>query len=225
MKTLAKMLLVLLLALGCDSGDGEDESLGPDDPVDVTKKEEPTTVECTKHSVCEYGELCIAKSCQVPEGSPAATAYDFTRVDECPTSPTLQQEITLSEHHGQIVLLYFATTSCDACVADAREFESIMSQVEAKGFSPAYMITVILPMGGSAMAAFATGLKFPVVLDDGQVAIADHYKAGKDTVVLIDAAGYVRHFWPTLEVRGGAKDRSMLVETVMLMADELQKTK
>jgi len=221
MKKLLSVLVVLLFVFGCDSG--EDEQTPDDKQVeDVQDKKPPATVQCTKHSTCEWGELCIEKSCQSPWEEPKATAYDFTRMDECATSKTYQQQISLSDNHGSVTLLYFSTTACAACVADVREYEGIVSQLEAKGFvGLGKMITVILPMSASAMANFSDNLKFPVVVDDNEVGIADHYGANKDTVVLVDGAGYLRETWPSLDVRGGATDRGMLTEKLMEMANEL----
>jgi peroxiredoxin len=222
MRHLLSWLLAFTLLCGCDSGSGS----GPDDddgtPDSKTQEPEtPATVQCTKTATCEWGEWCTEKKCTVPEGA-GNTAFDFTRTDESPGSATYKQQVTLSDNHGKVILLYFSTTTCAACVADVKVYESMIKQLEFKGFvNAATMITVILPMGGSAMADFTSGLQFPVVLDEVGVGIAQHYSAGKDTVVLIDGAGYVRASWPSLEVRGAAKDKSTLNETLTELVQEV----
>jgi len=221
---MTRVLCVLLglLVLGCDSGSGEPgEDVASGEP-DVKQGTGPVTPECTKTTVCEWGELCIENTCQVPDGAGGAPAYDFSAQDQCQGSKTYQQMVTLSDCHGSVVLLYFATSTCAACIADVKVYESMIKQLEYKGYvGKAKMITVLLPFSGSAIADFAQGLQFPVLLDDTTIGIADHYGASKDTVVLIDGAGYVREKWLTLEVRGGAKDKSLLSGKLTELVEEL----
>jgi peroxiredoxin len=222
MMTRYSLVVLGLLVLGCDGGGGgagEDVAAGEPETNQGTG---PVTPECTKNTVCEWGELCIEKSCQVPEGAGGAPAYDFSAQDQCPGSKSYQQMVTLSDCHGSVVLLYFATSTCAACIADVKVYENMVKQLEYKGYvGKAKMITVLLPFSGSAIADFAQGLQFPVVLDDTTIGIADHYGASKDTVVLIDGAGYVREKWPTLEVRGGAKDKTLLSGKLTELVEEL----
>lgn len=210
---------LILLATGCDSGGGDSNEVEePNGPPPVTKKE---SAQCTKTSHCQWGEWCTDKKCAVPAeaGNPAK---DFTAEDRCPGSASYQQDITLSDNLGKVTLLYFATTTCAACIADVKEYESMLMQLEYKGFTnAATMATVILPFGGSDMPGFTAGLQFPVVLDEAGLGIAEYFSAGKDTIVLLDGAGYVRATWPTMEVRGSAKDKPVLNEALTELVQEV----
>jgi hypothetical protein len=173
---------------------------------------------------CHWGEACIAKTCQIPEGyNPAKTAFEFSKIDECPGSPTHKQEIILRAGHGKVTLLYFATSTCGACVADVQVYEAMVDQMEYKGFIDAIqMITILLPLSGGALADFAKDIHSPVLLDDVETGIADAYQAGKDTVVLINKAGYPAYSWPSIEVRGqsAAVGKAMLNEKLMELAQQ-----
>jgi thiol-disulfide isomerase/thioredoxin len=209
----------------CDMGDSESEGEEQESKTTGETKTGTETPQCTKHTTCEYGELCLEKKCQVPEGAPSSTAYDFTRTDECPGSKTYTQNVTLSDSHGKVVLLYFATSGCAACQADVKVYQGLVSQLDSKGFlGMGMLITVLLPGSAGEIAAFTSGLIYPVVVDDFDVGIADHYGAAKDTLVLIDGAGYVVESWPAgLEVRGqgGETDKDMLLQKMMELAVEL----
>jgi hypothetical protein len=216
---IAALILTLPLA-ACDGGGGEESNANPEEDVYVPPKQEQP--QCTTHTACDYGELCVNKQCAIPEGTNAAPAYDFAAIDQNPTSATSQQEVSLSGMHGKAVLLNFSSTTCAACVADAAVYESMVKQLEYKGVVNAVaMITVVLPNGASKLTELCDGLQFPVVVDNSSLGVADHYKAGKDTLVLIDGAGYVRENWPSLEVRGGAKDKSLLNEKLIELALEV----
>lgn len=221
----ALVVLGLVLPAGCGGEEGE-EAPGGEDIVaaaDTGGGGQPATPQCTKTSACAWGEACIEKSCEIPRGNESkAPAFDFSLKDENSGSASFQQMITLSEFHGSAVLLYFATSSCAACVADVKVFEGMVAQIEYKGFKGAVkMVAILLPMSGSAIADFTAGLKTPVVLDETGVGVADHYGASKDSVVLIDAAGYVRYNWPGgLEVRGAAPDKTELNEALIELAQE-----
>lgn len=221
MRRILVLAWILGIALSCNDGGGGNDSLAKD--AGTWTPEESNLPECTKTKTCEWGKWCKGKVCVRPEGMNKGPAFDFTAQDQCPTSKTYGKEISLSDWHGSVVLLYFAITTCDACKADVREYESIVKQMEYKGFvGMASMITVILPMSASALAEFSDGLQFPVVVDSPDVGIASHYQASKDTVVLIDGAGYVRYSWPHLEVRGSAADRPKLNEKLAELVTELQ---
>jgi len=209
-----------VIAVSCDSGGGSGED--QEDLVAVDEGSEPQSIACSKTSTCEWGNSCQKHKCVVPDGqNPGKAAYDFVRKDECDGSPTAGQDIALSDYHGKVILLYFATSTCDACKADVKVYEGLIDQLEFKGFvGMAAMITVMLPMSASALPAFAAPLHTPVVVDDDNVAIAVHYKAAKDTVVLIDKAGYIRETYPSLEVRGAAPDKAGLTELLTQMASE-----
>jgi len=216
--TLAVILAAAFATTGCDSGSGggggEDILAGEPDA------EGTAAVQCTKTVTCVWGEACVDHACAIPEGAPMAPAKDFTVVDQCPGSETFEEEITLSDYHGTVIMLYFATTSCAACVADVKVYQNMIEQMEAKGFTGLVsLITVILPYGAATMADFTQGLTRPVVVDTTDLGIAATYGASKDAVVLIDHAGYVVESWPGLDVRGGAKDKSMLNETLGALAN------
>jgi hypothetical protein len=221
----ALAVLAFVFLAGCGGEEGE-ESQGGEDVVTVADTGgggQPATPQCTKTSTCEWGEACIEKSCQIPRGNESkAPAYDFSLKDENSTSASYQQMVTLTEFHGSAVLLYFATSSCAACVADVKVFEGMVAQIEYKGFKGAVkMVAILLPFSGSAIADFTSGIVTPVVLDETGVGVADHYGAGKDSVVLIDAAGYVRYNWPGgLEVRGAAPDKTELNDALIELAQE-----
>ena len=217
--SLAAMLAVCVVAFGCDSGSGE--AGNEEDTFSAEADAEGTgAVQCTKNSTCGWGEACIDHVCEVPDGAPAAPTKDFTVVDQCPGSETFEEEISLSDYHGTVIMLYFATTTCAACVADVKVYQNMIEQMEAKGFNGLVnLITVILPYGATAMGEFTQGLTRPVVVDTTELGIAATYGAGKDAVVLIDHAGYVAESWPGLNVRGGATDKSMLNETLGAMAN------
>ncbi len=210
---------LFLIFAGCDSGGSESDELEqPTGPPPATKKE---SAQCTKTAHCVWGEWCTETKCEVP-GEPEKLAKDFTVQDRCPGSQTYQQNITLSDNLGKITLLYFATTTCASCIADVKEYESMLKQLEYKGFTnAATMTTVILQYGGQDMAGFTAGLQYPVVLDEAGVGIAEFYNAGKDTVVLLDGAGYVRATWPTMQVRGSAKDKPVLNEALTELVQEV----
>ncbi|MFH1533147.1 MAG: redoxin domain-containing protein [Pseudomonadota bacterium] len=216
--TLAVILAAALAMTGCDSGSGSGG--GAEDLLSG----EPDTggtaaVQCTKTATCAWGEACVDHACAIPEGAPLAPAKDFSVVDQCPGSETFEEEIALSDYHGTVIMLYFATTGCAACVADVKVYQNMIEQMEAKGFTGLVsLITVILPNGAATMADFTQGLTHPVVVDTMDLGIAATYGAGKDAVVLIDHAGYVVQSWPGLDVRGGAKDKSMLNETLGALA-------
>ena len=219
---LATILAVALAAPGCDSGSGGDGEPGGEDTVAPEQDASGTgAVQCTKTATCEWGEACVDHACAIPDGAPMAPAKDFTAVDQCPGSETFEQEVTLSDLHGSVVLLYFATTGCAACVADAKVYQNMIEQMEAKGFTNLVsMITVILPYGAATMADFTQGLTRPVVVDTDILGIGTAYGANKDTIVLIDHAGYVAESWAGgLDVRGGATDKSMLNETLGALAN------
>ncbi len=224
---MTKWIIALILAAafavtGCDSGSGGGPGGGGEDTLAGEPDAEGTgAVQCTKHATCSWGEVCIGHACVVPEGAPMAPTKDFTVVDQCPGSETFEQEIALSDYHGTVIMLYFATTTCAACVADVKVYQNMIKQLEGKGFSGLVsLITVILPYGATAMADFTQGLTHPVVVDTADLGIAATYGAGKDAVILIDHAGYVAQSWPGLDVRGGAKDKSMLNETLGALANE-----
>lgn len=218
--------LVMLLAAGlwcaCDSGGDGGEEGEPDLVEQADEGGGGPNIQCSKTSSCPWGQSCQNHQCVIPEGqNPAKTAFDFEKLDECPGSPTSGQTVALSDFHGSVILLYFSTTTCDACKADVQVYEGMVQQLEAKGFVGAgKMMTVILPMSASALPDFAGPLETPVVVDDTTTGIADHYSAGKDTVVLIDKAGYIRESFPKLEVRGAAADKSMLNQLLTEMAAE-----
>jgi peroxiredoxin len=205
--------------VACDSGGGSGEEDVGGGTVDVGTV---APIACSKTTSCLWGESCQSHDCVIPKGAnPADVAYDFVKKDETPNSPTYGKEIALSDFHGSVILLYFATSTCDACKADVQVYEGLIEQVEFKGFvGMAKMMTVLLPMSASALPDFVAPLSSPVVVDDVDTGIADHYKGSKDTVVLIDKAGYVRETYPSLEVRGGAKDKSALTQTLLDMAAE-----
>jgi len=221
----AVAILGLVLLGGCG---GEEEEGGAEDIAVQADTgggggQQPSTPQCTKTTTCEWGEACIEKTCQVPRGNESkAPAYDFSLPDENATSTTYQQMVTLTEFHGSAVLLYFATSSCAACVADVKVFEGMVAQIEYKGFKGAVrMVAILLPFSGSAIADFTNGIVTPVVIDQTDVGVADHYGASKDSVVLIDAAGYVRYNWPGgLEVRGAAPDKTTLNDALLELAQE-----
>lgn len=215
---LAVILAAALAMTGCDAGGAGGG--GGDTPVGEADAEGTAAVQCTKHATCAWGEACADHTCAVPEGAPMAPTKDFTAVDQCPGSETFEQDITLSDYHGTVIMLYFATTGCAACVADVKVYQNMIQQMEAKGFNGLVsLITVILPYGAATMAEFTQGLTHPVVVDTVDLGVAATYGAGKDAVVLIDHAGYVVESWPGLEVRGGAKDKSMLNETLGALAN------
>ena len=218
--TLAVCLVAVFSVPACDSGTGGTTS-GGEDLLPVEADAAGTgAVQCTKTATCAWGEACIDHVCAVPEGAPAAPAKDFTAVDQCPGSETFEEELTLSELHGTVIMLYFATTGCAACVADVKVYQNMIEQMEAKGFNGLVsLVTVILPYGAATMADFTQGLTHPVVVDTVDLGIAETYGAGKDAIVLIDHAGYVVESWPGLEVRGAAKDKSMLNETLGALAN------
>ncbi len=216
---IAVILSGALAVSGCDAGSG-DSGGGEDSVVPEADAEGTAAVQCTKTATCTWGEACIGHACAVPEGAPMAPAKDFTTTDQCPGSETFEQDITLSDYHGTVIMLYFATTGCAACVADVKVYQNMIEQMEAKGFTGLVsLITVILPYGAATMDAFTQGLTHPVVVDTAELGIGATYGAGKDAVVLIDHAGYVVESWPGLEVRGGAKDKSMLNETLGALAN------
>jgi hypothetical protein len=210
--------LLIFLVASCDSGGGDSNEVEQPTGPPTTKKE---SAECTKTAHCVWGEWCTNNKCAVP-GEAVNLAKDFTVQDHCPGSQTYQQNISLSDNLGKVTLLYFATTTCAACIADVKEYESMLKQLEYKGFTnSATMTTVILPFGGSDMAGFTNGLQFPVVLDEAGVGIADYFGAGKDAVVLLDGAGYIRATWPSMEMRGSAKDKPVLNDALTELVQEV----
>ncbi len=216
---IASILAAALAITGCDAG-GAEGGGGPDTPAGGDDAAGTAAVQCTKHATCVWGEACVDHVCAVPEGAPMAPTRDFSVVDQCPGSETFEEEITLSDYHGTVIMLYFATTGCAACVADVKVYQNMVEQMEAKGFKGLVtLITVILPYGAATMADFTQGLTHPVVVDTVDLGIAETYGAGKDAIVLIDHAGYVVESWPGLEVRGAAKDKSMLNETLGALAN------
>jgi peroxiredoxin len=221
MKKTVWLGLTVLLLTACDSGQDAN-----DNPASHRQERQPPqqtqTVGCTKTAHCDWGEWCVNKQCAAP-GDALGLAPDFTTTDLCPESQTYQQDISLSDNQGKVTLLYFATTTCAACVADVKVYESMIKQLEYKGFTnAATMITVILPYGGSDMAGFTAGIQYPVVLDEDGLGIAAAYGASKDTVVLLDAAGYERANWPTLEVRGNTpKDKTVLNDALVELVQEI----
>lgn len=203
---------------------GCDDECGTSGTVVAEDTSGPKKFPCNFTRDCHWSEACVEKSCQIPEGfNPAKTAFEFTKVDECPGSETYKQDVVLKGFHGSVILLYFATSSCAACVADVQVYEALVDQMEYKGFVDAVkMVTVLLPMSGGAIADFTMDLHSPVVLDDVETGIADAYKASKDTVVLINRAGYPVKTWPSIEVRGqgAAAGKAELTEKLMELAQE-----
>lgn len=220
MKTSALSLLILLTMTGCDAAGGGAGGAPGDDTGGSPDVAGSTAVQCTKTATCPWGEACVNHACAVPAGAPPAPAFDFAAVDQCPGSGTFEEEVRLSDLHGRVVMLYFATTGCAACVADVKVYETLVEQMEAKGFGDLVtLITVILPYGAATLAEFTEGLSFPVVVDTDALGIAAAFGASKDTVVLIDHAGYLAEDWPGLEVRGAAGDKPLLQQKLGELAN------
>jgi len=218
--TLAVFLAAALAMTGCDSGGGGGGVGSGDILAEKPDAEGSAAVQCTKTATCAWGEACVDHACAIPEGAPPAPAEVFTAVDQCPGSETFEEEVALSDLHGTVIMLYFATTGCAACVADVKVYQNMCEQMEAKGFTGLVsLITVILPYGAATMADFTQGLTHPVVVDTAELGIADAYAASKDTVILIDHAGYVAETWLGLDVRGPAADKGMLNETLGALAN------
>ena len=221
MRAMAVVFSLLLAFAGCGGDDGGEEA----EPDVVVKKDTggggTSSIECSKTFSCDFGEVCVEHVCQIPEGyGPADIAFDFKKKDECQASETYGQEVALSDFHGSVVLLYFAITPCDACEADSQVYEGLVDGMEYKGYvGMTKMISVLLPNTSSQLPAFEGNLKYPVLLDDTETGIADHYQAGKDTVVLISKGGYVAHSWPKLEVRGGGTDKPVLNEALIKLVE------
>lgn len=217
MRALAIVFSLLLVSVGCGGDDGGGES----EPEVVVEKDtggvRTPSIECSKTFSCDFGEVCIEHVCQIPAGySPADVAFDFAKEDKCQASQTYGQEVALSDFHGSVVILYFAITPCDACYADSQEYEGVVDQMEFKGFvGEVKMISVLLPNASSQLPKFEGNLKTPVLLDDTETGIADHYGASKDTVVLISKGGYVAQTWPKLEMRGGGTDDKVLKDKII----------
>jgi hypothetical protein len=123
MKKTVWLGLTVLLLTACDSGQDAN-----DNPASHRQERQPPqqtqTVGCTKTAHCDWGEWCVNKQCAAP-GDALGLAPDFTTTDLCPESQTYQQDISLSDNQGKVTLLYFATTTCAACVADVKVYESI----------------------------------------------------------------------------------------------------
>jgi len=107
-------------------------------------------------------------------------------------------------------------------VADVAVYEGLVDQMEYKGFvGMTKMVSVLLPMSASQLNTFSGKAHHPIVVDTVDMGIADHYAASKDTVVLVDGAGYVRYRWPVLQVRGAEKDKPMLSEKLVELVNQL----
>jgi peroxiredoxin len=221
----ATLVAVVLMAFAAGCGGSDDEESDgktADAAVDPGNGTTPT-IQCSKTATCDWGEQCVDHLCVTPDPPPGSLAFDFAAKDECPGSSTYGEQIALSDFHGRVVLLYFSSTTCDACKADVKEYEALVGQMEGKGFvGMAKMITVVLPMQASALPEFVAPLQQPVVVDETGIGIADHYGAAKDTVVLVDGAGYVRQKWPKLEMRPApGKDKPKIEKAMIDLISEL----
>lgn len=65
--------------------------------------EENRCVECLENRHCGLSERCLEERC-VPQEAPL-----FSLIDENPRSPRFGRRISLSDHRGEVVLLFFAT--------------------------------------------------------------------------------------------------------------------
>lgn len=219
----AAILFACFIAVACqETGQNKDKTQASDVKLESTMIAEFMTAVCTTTQACNWGEVCMDSHCVVPENvSLGKLAYDFTAQDQCPGSETYKQDVALSDYHGSVILLYFATTGCDACKADVQVYEAIIQQMKYKGFIGISMITVILPYSAQQITEFTAPLHSPVVVDNPDIAIADHYGATKDYVFLIDRAGYVRKTYPSLEVRPGmTSDRKKLSQEIIELLSE-----
>ena len=99
---------VATIAVGCDDRDAAPECSEDDpdrcgDDTPYCLLEESRCVECLDAEGCGEGGRCVDWAC-LP-----ALAPDFALPDRNPRSATFEETITLGDHRGEVVLVYFAS--------------------------------------------------------------------------------------------------------------------
>jgi peroxiredoxin len=103
--------------------------------------------------------------------------------------------VSLSDFHGQPVLLNFMHTWCQPCNASAPGMAAAYEANKGKGFT---ILSVDVEESGSATKAFIDkyGLNYPFVLDpDGQI-VREYGVRGVPTSFFLDSSGVIRSVIP-----------------------------
>lgn len=222
--------LFLLATCGGDDSGGETggETVVEADDVVVPEEETspsedvPLEGECAEIPDCSWGEVCTAKlKCEEPDdANPMKLGYKFKYEDKCPGSETFGDDIKISHSHGQAILLFFSITNCPECDILVDIYQTMVDDLRGQGL-PVTMLTVILIGQAGGLPEFVDPLHYPVVVDgmgvvDDVGEIAGKYKgSAKNSVAVLDRAGYVHHHWPYLDAQNpdnAATLKSMLVE-------------
>ena len=114
----------------------------------------------------------------------------------------------LSEHRGEVVALIFWASWCGECRRELERFEKLR-----KTYAPAGLVVLSVSLdeepARAATIAGATGIDYPVLLDEGK-RVSRTYQADKlPLILLIDRNGVIRARHDALDSR---EERAMLVQ-------------
>jgi len=176
----------LALALACSSPSGDDDTAAPDDDAadddagddDTTAADDDTTA----------GD----DDTWEPHGGDPVPC-DFTLEDVNPSSATLGQLFTLSDHVGHLVLIYFAYGTCHACADNA----AILQQHHDD--HPEWDDTVQIwflecPWCTVAYDDLVDDYHLPELQDTDEAGVWDTWGAEKGFAYLVHFDGTIYHF-------------------------------
>ena len=162
----------------------------------------PSYPSCASSSGCPWGEWCEpATSLCTNAGSPLAAAFDFTLPDRNANSAFYGKDVTLSEQVGLVTVIYFGLATCSVCWQQSIDLQALLERLSKEGTSQVTALVINdTQANGLVEAGIGRYTALPVLQDSPSRAVWLAYLAQKDTVVVVDANGFVQKRWTFLDI-------------------------
>jgi peroxiredoxin len=146
--------------------------------------------------------------------NPGSDAPDFT-VDLLG-----DEDFTLSDHAGKVVLLFFFGNTCPYCYTSGPKVQEIYTRfIDSSNFVVLGLDTWDSSSSSESVAAYQStaGVSFPLAIKAGSVSSA--YETTYDRLVIIDQEGIIRHKGTTAAVNDASSASAIIFDLLTVVTE------
>lgn len=212
---LPSVLILLAPALACQA---PADDTGSWRPPKVDLPQNPAWPSCTRSLECRWGETCDGTDLEcvgtVPVGKVKA-ATDFTLPDLNEHSQTFGNDVSLSDQHGLVTVIYFGLSTCPVCWQQVMRLQWMLEELASAGTPNATALVIDHASGDGLVWEMARYTRLPILQDPPARTVWNQYGALKDTFVVVDPSGFVQATWPVLRILDTDQDFNALRQAIL----------